>query len=89
MPQDLGATWVVASKYGVKPILVLSCLPDWSAPRVSGSSPSTSTLLIRSHPRASGRVVAALAADDNVMALTGRPLTVEDLARMYAIDPTT
>ncbi len=40
-------------------------------------------------PQGVGRVVAALAADDNVMALTGRPLTVEDLARIYAIDPTT
>jgi hypothetical protein len=40
-------------------------------------------------PEGVGRVVAALAADDKVMPLTGQALTVTDLARRYGIDPTT
>ncbi|MDQ2810918.1 MAG: hypothetical protein M3Z75_03305 [Actinomycetota bacterium] len=40
-------------------------------------------------PQGVGRVVAAPSADDEVMALTGRPLTVKDLGRRYAIDPAT
>jgi NAD(P)-dependent dehydrogenase (short-subunit alcohol dehydrogenase family) len=40
-------------------------------------------------PEGVGRVVAALAADDKVMRLTGRALTVTDLGRRYGIDPTT
>jgi NAD(P)-dependent dehydrogenase (short-subunit alcohol dehydrogenase family) len=36
-----------------------------------------------------GRVVAALAADGEAMSLTGRALTVTDLARRYGIDPGT
>jgi dehydrogenase/reductase SDR family member 1 len=38
-------------------------------------------------PEGVGRVVAALAADDEVMALTGHALPVADLARRYGIDP--
>jgi dehydrogenase/reductase SDR family member 1 len=38
-------------------------------------------------PEGVGRVVAALAADDEAMSLTGRALTVTDLARRYGIDP--
>lgn len=37
-------------------------------------------------PEGVGRVVAALAADPKVMALTGRSLRVEDLARRYGVD---
>jgi dehydrogenase/reductase SDR family member 1 len=38
-------------------------------------------------PEGVGAVVAALAADDEVMSLTGQALTVTDLARRYGIDP--
>jgi NAD(P)-dependent dehydrogenase (short-subunit alcohol dehydrogenase family) len=38
-------------------------------------------------PEGVGAVVAALAADDAAMSLTGRALTVTDLARRYGIDP--
>jgi dehydrogenase/reductase SDR family member 1 len=38
-------------------------------------------------PEGVGRVVAALAGDDEAMSLTGRSLTVTDLARRYGIDP--
>jgi NAD(P)-dependent dehydrogenase (short-subunit alcohol dehydrogenase family) len=40
-------------------------------------------------PEGVGRVVAALAADDKVMPLSGHALTVTDLARRYGIDATT
>lgn len=40
-------------------------------------------------PEGVGRVVAALAADDTAMSLTGHALTVTDLAQRYQIDPTT
>ncbi len=40
-------------------------------------------------PEGVGRVVAALAADATVMSLTGRVLTVTDLAQRYGVDPTT
>jgi hypothetical protein len=39
-------------------------------------------------PSGVGRVLAALAADDTAMSLTGHALTVTDLARRYGIDPT-
>jgi NAD(P)-dependent dehydrogenase (short-subunit alcohol dehydrogenase family) len=39
-------------------------------------------------PEGVGRVVTAMTADDTVMSLTGRALTVTDLARRYGIDPT-
>ncbi|HEX7993698.1 MAG TPA: hypothetical protein VF506_07225, partial [Streptosporangiaceae bacterium] len=38
-------------------------------------------------PEGVGRVVAALAADDQVMSLTGQLLPVADLAQRYGIDP--
>lgn len=38
-------------------------------------------------PEGVGRVVAALAADESVMSLTGRALTVAELARRYGVDP--
>jgi dehydrogenase/reductase SDR family protein 1 len=38
-------------------------------------------------PEGVGRVVAALAADEEAMSMTGRALTVADLARRYGIDP--
>jgi NAD(P)-dependent dehydrogenase (short-subunit alcohol dehydrogenase family) len=37
-------------------------------------------------PAGVGRVVAELAADDDVMSLTGRALTVAELARRYGVD---
>jgi NAD(P)-dependent dehydrogenase (short-subunit alcohol dehydrogenase family) len=40
-------------------------------------------------PEGVGRVVAALAADDTAMSLTGHALTVTDLAQRYQIDPAT
>lgn len=40
-------------------------------------------------PEGVGRVVAALAGDPDVLALSGRALTVADLARRYGADPTT
>lgn len=40
-------------------------------------------------PTGVGRVVAALAADDEVMSLTGRALMVAELARRYGVDSTT
>jgi dehydrogenase/reductase SDR family member 1 len=40
-------------------------------------------------PEGVGHVIAALAADDKVMSLTGHALTVTDLAPRYGIDPTT
>ena len=40
-------------------------------------------------PEGVGRVVAALAADDAVMGLTGSALTVVDLAKRYGVDITT
>jgi dehydrogenase/reductase SDR family member 1 len=40
-------------------------------------------------PAGVGRVVAALAADDNVMSLTGRALTVAELAEHYGVDSAT
>jgi NAD(P)-dependent dehydrogenase (short-subunit alcohol dehydrogenase family) len=38
-------------------------------------------------PEGVGRVVAALAADESVMSLTGRTLTVTELAGRYGVDP--
>jgi hypothetical protein len=38
-------------------------------------------------PEGVGRVVAALAADESVLSLTGRALTVTELAHRYGIDP--
>jgi hypothetical protein len=40
-------------------------------------------------PEGVGRVVAALAADDAVLDLTGRALVVADLAKRYGLDVTT
>jgi NAD(P)-dependent dehydrogenase (short-subunit alcohol dehydrogenase family) len=38
-------------------------------------------------PQGVGRVVAALAADEQVMSLTGQVLPVADLAQRYGVDP--
>ena len=38
-------------------------------------------------PEGVGRVVAALAADEQVMSLTGQVLPVADLAQRYGVDP--
>jgi NAD(P)-dependent dehydrogenase (short-subunit alcohol dehydrogenase family) len=38
-------------------------------------------------PEGVGRVVAGLAVDQDVMSLTGRALTVADLALRYGVDP--
>jgi dehydrogenase/reductase SDR family member 1 len=40
-------------------------------------------------PAGVGRVIARLAADDDVMSLTGRALTVAELARRYGVDSAT
>jgi NAD(P)-dependent dehydrogenase (short-subunit alcohol dehydrogenase family) len=40
-------------------------------------------------PEGVGRVIAALAADGKAMALTGRTMTVAELARRYGVDPAT
>ena len=62
------------------------CTPGWSGPRGYCSSLSIWTWPGSQSPEGVGRSIAALARDPDLLTMTGRVLTVEDLAARYGID---